>query len=286
MNVPAPCPRVERVIDLRRRIHRVVNYIDANLAGALSLGELAAVACMSPFHFQRVFSRLVGQSPADTVRRLRLTRATSEIRVSGMSVTQAALTAGYGSSQAFARACRREFGHSPTELRAMDGAPPVAGPPLSAFSVVERPAMEMDALMFEGPRQQADELAVAAQVYSHLLGDNQSLSVYFDDPMAAGDGGFRCAFCFRPERRDRLPARLPLQRLPIAGGAYACIAQHGLLFDLAPHWQRFLHHTLPDRGWIVRPGPILRLLVSDRAITPPSQRLCYLWVPVEPYPAH
>lgn len=287
MNSTTPSPRIARVIDLRRRIHRVVDYIDEHLDAELSLNRLADIACISPFHFHRIYTRAVGQSPADTVRWLRLTRATNEIRIKGMSVTQAALTAGYGSPQAFARACRREFGHSPTEMTAMGPTGPGTGPDLSGFTVVARAPVEMDALMYDGPREQADVLAIDAQAYSHLLGNHESMSVYFEDPMTPADRPIRCALCFCvEERRDRLPARLQLQRLQIPGGTYACLEQRGLLFDLAPHWQRFLRHTLPRSGWIARPGPVLRLLVSDRAITPPSQRLSYLYVPIERLPSH
>jgi AraC family transcriptional regulator len=279
--------RIERVIDLRRRIHRVVDFIDENLDADLSLDNLADVACISPFHFHRVYSRVVGQSPTDTVRRLRLTRATNEIRLSGLTITQVALTAGYGSPQAFARAYRREFGHSPTEMR-VAGILNTPRPGLSDFTIVSRPTIEMDALMYEGPRDQADVLAVDAQVYSHALGtaNCESLSVYFSDLMTPFSQPFRCALCFCLRRNDLLPTTLGLRRLQIDGGLYACVEQRGRLFDLASHWQRFVGQMLPSFGWMPRSGPILRSLISDRAITPPSQRLSYLYIPVERLVSH
>lgn len=281
-------PRIERVVDLRRRIHRVVDFIDENLDAELSLEHLAEIACISPYHFHRLYSRMVGQSPADTIRRLRLTRATNEIRTDGMSVTQAALTAGYGSPQAFARAYRREFGYSPTEMRIMGSLGVTQRQALGEFTIVNRPSFEMEALMYEGQRGQADVLAVDAQVYSHLLGvgDREIISVYFEDLMTPLSQRFRCALCFSVERRDRLPSGLNLERLKIDGGNYACIEQRGVLFDLAPHWHRFLNQVLPSFGWSVRSSPILRLIVSDRAITPPSQRLSYIYVPVERLTSH
>jgi AraC family transcriptional regulator len=288
MNEIASFPRIERVVDLRRRIHRVVDFIDENLDTELSLEHLAEIACISPYHFHRLYSRMVGQSPADTVRHLRLMRATSEIRVEGMSVTQAALTAGYGSPQAFARAYRREFGHSPTEMRVMGSMNATQRQAFDEFTIVNRPPLEMEALMYDGQRGQADVLAIDAQVYSQLLGTGhrEIMSVYFGDLMTPASQRFRCALCFCLERRDRMPPGLNLERLQIAGGNYACVEQRGVLLDLAPQWQRFVGQILPSFGWVARPGPILRLLVSDRAITPPSQRLSYLYVPVERLTSH
>lgn len=285
----ASTPRIERIVDLRRRIHRVVDFIDEHLDGELSLENLADIACISPFHFHRLYTRVVGQSPADTVRGLRLTRATNDIRSHKVSVTQAALTAGYGSPQAFARAYRREYGCSPTEMLVIGiGNSMDKRPELIDFTIVERPSIEMDALMYEGPRGRADVLAVDVQGYSHVLGSShrEIMSVYFEDLMTPASQRFRCALCFCVERRDRLPASLGLERLKIAGGHYACVEQRGLLLDLAPHWQRFIGQVLPSFGWAPRSGPTLRLLVSDRAITPPSQRLSYLYVPVERLPSH
>jgi len=86
-------------IDHRQRILRVAAYIDDHLDEKLNLPTLAAVTCLSPFHFQRVYKLLVGETPADTVRRLRLKRAATQIAHGETSVTEAATLAGYGSSR-------------------------------------------------------------------------------------------------------------------------------------------------------------------------------------------
>ena len=59
----------------RERILRVRLHIEAHLDESISLEELAAVACFSPYHFHRIFRALVGESVMEHVRRLRLERA-------------------------------------------------------------------------------------------------------------------------------------------------------------------------------------------------------------------
>ena len=56
--------------------------------------------------------------------------------------------------------------------------------------------------------------------------------------------------------------------------------------DLAPHWKDFVEQTLARSGWKQRSGQVLRWFFSDRAVTPPSQRLAYLYIPVERLLSH
>lgn len=61
--------------DTERRILRVLDYIHDNPTGDLSLDALADVAAMSRFHWHRVFRAVTGETLAQSVRRMRLNRA-------------------------------------------------------------------------------------------------------------------------------------------------------------------------------------------------------------------
>jgi len=75
--------------------------------------ELARRAYLSRFHFDRLVAAAVGESPGELRRRLFLERAAFELS-QGAGVLEAALAAGYGSGEAFARAFRRAFGVAPS----------------------------------------------------------------------------------------------------------------------------------------------------------------------------
>ncbi|MFM9673667.1 AraC family transcriptional regulator, partial [Streptomyces galilaeus] len=47
----------------RRRLFRVLDYIEANLEGNLTLDRMASIAFLSRFHFARGFKQAVGQPP-------------------------------------------------------------------------------------------------------------------------------------------------------------------------------------------------------------------------------
>jgi AraC family transcriptional regulator len=50
----------------RRRLCRILDYIDANVEGDLTMDRMASIACVSKYHFARSFKQAVGQSPHAT----------------------------------------------------------------------------------------------------------------------------------------------------------------------------------------------------------------------------
>ena len=101
------------------RIRRAVALIEGRLADgeAPSLEELAEAAVMSKFHFHRVFRILTGETCNQTVKRLRLARGAGGLADGTQTVTDAALDAGYATSQAFAKAVRAETGQTASSLK-------------------------------------------------------------------------------------------------------------------------------------------------------------------------
>jgi AraC family transcriptional regulator len=100
------------------RINRVLDHIDAHLGDPLTLDELAGVAAFSPFYFHRIFAALVGETPAQYVRRLRVERAAQQlVAAPGKAVTEVALDCGFSGSAPFARAFKETLGMTASEWR-------------------------------------------------------------------------------------------------------------------------------------------------------------------------
>lgn len=104
--------RIERAVDLL-----AARLADSNADAMPSNEELAAAASMSPFHFQRIYRLMTGETPARTHQRLRLLRALREIDTPNATVTKAAMAAGYSSSQALAKSLKSYRGTTMTELK-------------------------------------------------------------------------------------------------------------------------------------------------------------------------
>ena len=105
--------------DHARRMNRVLDHIDRHLDHALPLEALAELAHFSPFHFHRLFTAWMGETLADYVRRRRLeVGALYLANQPDLPVLHVALNVGFGSGEAFARAFKLRFGHSPSAWRA------------------------------------------------------------------------------------------------------------------------------------------------------------------------
>jgi AraC family transcriptional regulator len=81
--------------------------------------DLARQAYQSRTQFHRLFRKVVEETPGAMRRRLLLERAAFELAHTGMSVTEVALHANYGSLEAFTRAFRKAFRTSPSLYRRM-----------------------------------------------------------------------------------------------------------------------------------------------------------------------
>ena len=77
-----------------RRIEAAITYIAAHYRDAPALDEVAAAAHLSPFHFQRLFTRWAGVSPKGFARYLSLDHARDLLRHDGASCLDAAHEAG------------------------------------------------------------------------------------------------------------------------------------------------------------------------------------------------
>ena len=99
---------------VQAKARRVVDYIEANLAGDLQLVELSAVAGVSRAHFARAFRNTIGMAPHAFVMQRRLARAVELLTAGKLSVRKVAEQCGFADQAHLARAFKAQFGHPPS----------------------------------------------------------------------------------------------------------------------------------------------------------------------------
>ena len=94
-------------LEYDKRVNRVIDHVRRHLAEPLTLAELARVAAFSPFHFDRVFKAVTGETLFGFIQRVRLERAAAALLARhDASVLEVALDHGFASAATFARAFR------------------------------------------------------------------------------------------------------------------------------------------------------------------------------------
>src|SRR3989475_11903889 len=99
------------------RLRRVTEYIQQNLDKDLTLGELAAVVYMSPYHFARLFKGSTGVPPHRFVVRQRIARARAFLATQELSIAQISRLAGLPTPSHFTTVFRRVTGITPRGYR-------------------------------------------------------------------------------------------------------------------------------------------------------------------------
>ena len=94
----------------RRRLQRVLDYIETNLEGDLSLDLLASIACLSRYHFARAFKQAIGQPPHRYVSARRFDRAKALLMQGDRSLVDIALALSFSDQASFTRAFRQATG--------------------------------------------------------------------------------------------------------------------------------------------------------------------------------
>ena len=102
---------------------RVTEHIEAGLDRPLRLQELAALAGMSAFHFQRVFHTSHGVSPQGWILRRRIDRARAQLRGTA-PIAQVAVACGFSSQSHLTRAFHSATGTTPAAYRKLISSAP------------------------------------------------------------------------------------------------------------------------------------------------------------------
>jgi AraC-like DNA-binding protein len=109
----------ERVVERGKSagLARAEEWMRANMCAQNSLGELASIAGLSPYHFIRSFRRTYGKPPRAYLLQLRVEEAATRIRTSDQSLTDIAFDLGFGSSSRLTEAFKKCYGVTPSRWR-------------------------------------------------------------------------------------------------------------------------------------------------------------------------
>jgi len=286
-------------------VQRVIEQIAAHLDEALDLETLAGSASLSPFHFHRVFRGMVGETPVELIRRLRLERAAWSLANSDRSVTEIAFDAGYETHEAFTRAFREHYSTSPSGFRerkhqrielaapcgvhfAPDGRVPAfiardSGGRTMNVEIKNMPEVRVATVRHIGPYNQIPEAferlgATAGPAGLFRKPGAAMIAIYHDDPDSTPQHQLRSDAAIAVADDVPLPPGLEEQRLP--AGRYACAVHVGPYEKLGDAWARFMGEWLPASGNRLGSGVSYEIYRNNPTQVPKEELRTEMYVPL------
>ena len=296
------------------RMHRVLEFIDRELDGPLDLATLAEIAHFSPYHFHRLFAAWMGETLGDYLRRRRVEvaamRLSSQPR---LPVLTAAISVGFGSGEAFARAFKNRFGCSPTTWRqqnrnaqpkrnpgqgdsnhdqATQHPPPEHGvssdnqpeTPMNVTIVDRQPAL-VAYQRYTGPYGEPISRYWQETMYpwlreNSLLGQPR-YGISHDDPSITDAD--RCRYDACVEIPSDFVPRGRALTATIPGGRYAILHFRGTVAKIGEAWNSLLRDWLPSSGLQLDARPCFEHYPTNARHDPETGVFeCNICIPVSP----
>lgn len=261
-----------------KRLRQVATHIDTHLDQPLCLAELAEIAHLSRYHFERVFSAYAGETPLARVRRLRLHKAFQALKQGqAYSLGRLALECGYTSAAAFSRAFGRYHGMLPSAVEPMAPTPPT-------IHFEHLPAQTIQYVHYEG--RHATDLAAFDELRAHAILANiprsrrKGWSIQWQGRMADHDNPLQKADILDAGLLDeRLGQHIPgLYRQTLPGGYYAVLRLRGRY--ATPSQAELRQLINQNTGWHPTDGPTLRCFHNSSYLPADFERQCDLYIPV------
>lgn len=98
-------------------VQKTLDHIEEHIGTEVSIEELAQIASLSPFYYQRLFTRLVKKPVREYIKMRQLARACNRLRDKENRILDVALQYGFGSHEAFTRAFKDTYGITPAQYR-------------------------------------------------------------------------------------------------------------------------------------------------------------------------
>ncbi|MBU8598192.1 AraC family transcriptional regulator [Shouchella clausii] len=285
-------------MDSLQRMLNSIEYIESHLDNELLLDEIAAIACMSRFHFQRMFRMLTGYTVTEYIRNRRITIAAQELVHSKSKVIDVAMKYGYESPEAFTKAFRRIHGIPPSDAKKHSQS--LKAYPKISFQIQLKGDVEMDYKIVE-----KDAFTVVGKSIrtTTICGENnQKIAAFWNESNQNGlskELAKNCGplgllgICIDFDKQqenltyliaaekniDQIPVEWETRQIPAA--TWAIFPVHGAMPDAMPKvWDRIFSEWFPATGYEHSGGPEMEVYLSD---ADPYSKDYYseIWIPIE-----
>lgn len=255
--------------------------IEQSLDCEINLESLAGRYGYSPYHFHRMFSSVIGETPKKYVERLRLEKAAYKLQITDESLLNIALAVGFNSHEAFTRAFKRFFGDSPQRLR--QASKLAQAERLNRNRSFRGEQCRLSEVRFESLRPMIllcirrlggygeipDALSEKDRLWNSIILWAQEngvsytpipIAIYYDDPTITPSHSQRCDACIPIDRIIATPKQMSC--LEFVGGKYGVIEHVGPTSTLDQAFRNLADGIRSSADYMFRDDP--PLVISRR----------------------
>ncbi|MBE0370991.1 AraC family transcriptional regulator [Pseudoalteromonas aurantia] len=272
----------------QQRLLSVIDYMYDNINKDLDVNTLADRACMSAYHFHRIYREFAGEPVNVTVRRMRLQKASVMLLRSDMSQAEIAAKVQYGSVAAFNRAFSKHYGQTPDVYRKLRSTPLVDHSAFYPLSKKEYPFMfniqqhTTPEIMLIGLEHHGDymkigqafeKLTVIAGAHNLINEATRFFGLYYDDPKSVEQSQLTSLACISiaPDEAEQLGSQLKVVTVP-AGNCVSLLFK-GDYAELEKPYDWLFGQWLPQSGLELVDFPPFEEYLNDLKDTAPVDLL-------------
>lgn len=275
--------------DYEDRLRRVTNYIYDHLDQEIDLFHLAKIACLSPFHWHRIYRAVYGETITSTVKRLRMSHAAADLANTLLPVQEIANRVGYNNLQSFTRLFKATYGLPPAQYR-QRGSHTFFQAPFIAENLEAHPiGIEiLPERTLIGLTHKGSYMDIG-NTYDKLFGilGNRSLdwskvemiALYLDDPEAVPEPKLISKACLKTTE-ENLHISSGLEKFIIPAGRYAVLRHKGPYSDMHNGYQWLYGEWLINSGEEAADAPAFEKYYNNPRDTDPSELLTDIHLPL------
>ena len=277
----------------QKSINMVMEYIDRHLFEVLDLKTLSDVACLSEYHFHRIFRALIGENIGAYIQRLRLEFVAYKLLSTRLPLTRIVGLTSYRNIYTLSKAFRKHFGMPPSQYRKQSQViyfPQQPAGNTANLSLTPRISVIADfRIVYINIRSAYQDPVLYKNLWKELVDfaddnrlnepDSNFLSISLDDPVITPLK--KCRFYIGITTGKPVKSRGKFGVMDIAGGEFAVFRYKGEYSGLHLLYRDIYLKWLPQSGYLPGNTFSFEIYLNTPGQVNSDELLTDVYIPVE-----
>jgi len=277
--------------------NKMMHYVYTHIDTDINIDELSSEFGVSKFHFHRIFKEQIGTNIYETIKSIRLQKASNLLITNRSStITEIANMCGYSSQTSFIRAFKERFEVTPKFWRnggykaysdKILKSSPTASASKADYTNLEPKIVKTDSIKAYYIRQKGYSSKISqiwqkmiAWIYTNDIQEYEQIGIYHDNPIITPLED--CYYIAAVKVKD--DSKLNNTSLPsfeIPAGVYAVFEVEGVYGDILKLIQWAYHEWLPPSGFETTTNPSYSVFIKNHFLEEDKKFKVKYYLPIQ-----